>query len=355
MGADENFSMTCPRRWLLIQVPESLAQLIRMLVMWRTIAFIALASCTAGLQGQTDQTYTLSTQTSLVVVPTQVKTKQGDFIYGLEASQFDVEDNGVRQRVHLDEAPDVTGLSLIVLVQCSRTAALEVTTLSGLGTMIESVVGAAPHEIATVSYGATPTLLGDFTSDPKALSSAISEFKPCQDDDVATLDAVYYATRLLDARKNHYRRAILLISETRDHGSHAKPQEVIAALGRTNTVVNSVSYSPARDQLVHDLQHGGSGPTNYIPLFVMAMNAIRKNAASELALLSGGEYANFATQKGFDQALNRISNEIHNYYELSFQPPNTPSHGFHSLAAKVPEYPEAIIRSRASYWSGTAP
>ena len=37
--------------------------------------------------------------------------------------------------------------------------------LKGLETMIESVVGDAPHEIATVSYGAGFTLLGDFTAD----------------------------------------------------------------------------------------------------------------------------------------------------------------------------------------------
>lgn len=322
--------------------------------MWRLSALAtAFALCsTPALQAQTGQSYNLSTQTNLVVVPIQVRTNKGEPIYGLQEKQFDVRDNGVRQRVHLDEAPDGAGVSLVVLVQCSGAAALEVMKLKGLETMIESVVGGAPHEIATVSYGAGPTLLGDFTADPEKLASAVSEVKPCRENGVATLDAVYYATRLLEGRQNHYRHAILLISETRDHGSHSKPQEVIAALGRTNTVVNSVAYSPARDELVRDLKEGPSGPPNWLPLLVFAVNAMKTNASSTLATLSGGEYANFGTQKGFDQALTRVSNQIHNYYELSFQPPSTPKYGFHSLTAMVPDYPNAIVKNRESYWSG---
>jgi VWFA-related protein len=321
--------------------------------MLRSSIFAALALATSVSPGQTDQPYSLNTQSNLVVVPTQVKSKQGEFIYGLEANQFDLKDNGLRQRVHLDEAPDGTGLSLVVLVQCSGAAVLEVTKMKGLEAMIESVVGGAPHEIAIVSYGAGPTLLGDFTSDPTNLASAVSEVKPCREDGVATLDAVYYATRLLEVRRNNYRRAILLISETRDHGSHSKPQEVIAALGRSNTVVESVAYSPARDELVRDLKNGPSGPPNWLPLLVFAVSAMKSNASSTLATVSGGEYANFGTQKGFDQAIIRISNQIHNYYQLSFQPNLIPAYGFHSLSVAVPSYPNAMVKSRASYWSGT--
>jgi VWFA-related protein len=320
--------------------------------MWRSNIFAAFALLTSGLQGQTNQPYSLSTQTNLVVVPTQVKSKQGELIYGLEANQFDLKDNGLRQRVHLDEAPEGAGLSLVVLVQCSGAAALEMTKMKGLETMIESVTGDAPHEIAIVSYGAGSTLIGDFTSDPAKLTSAVSEVKPCREDGVTTLDAVYYATRLLEGRHSNYRRAILLISETRDHGSRSKPQEVIAALGRTNTVVESVAYSPARDELVRDLKNGPSGPPNWLPLLVFAVNAMRSNASSTLAMVSGGEYANFGTQKRFDQAITRISNQIHNYYQLGFQPPPVPAYGFHSLSVMVPAYPNAIVKSRASYWSG---
>src|SRR5581483_6960379 len=62
---------------------------------------------------------------NLVLLPTLVRTKAGETIYGLKAEQFIVEDNGVRQVVQLDEEPDSAGLSLVVLIQCSRSAPAE--------------------------------------------------------------------------------------------------------------------------------------------------------------------------------------------------------------------------------------
>jgi VWFA-related protein len=314
--------------------------------------FAALA-----VHGQSQNPYNLSTQTNLVTVPTQVTNAQGEFMYGLQSSQFVVTDNGAPQRVHLEEAPEQTGISLVVVVQCSRDAALESAKLAGLSTMIDGITGAAPHEVAVVSYGTETSLLADFTSDPAKVRAAIADIKPCEGR-VATLDAVDYATNLLEFRENHYRRAILLISETRDHGSHATEQEVIEELGRTNTVVDSVAYSPARDEFLNDLRHndnGSTGTMDLLGLLVMAINAMRVNAASELATLSGGEYQNFATRRGFDHALGHLANQVHNFYLLSFQPQGKAAPGYHSLAVTIPGHPDYVVRSRISYWSETPP
>jgi VWFA-related protein len=313
----------------------------------------ALALSTLALHGQQQNPYSFSTQTNLVIVPIQVTTPQGDFLYGLQASQFVVTDNGVPQRVRLEEAPEQTALSLVVVVQCSRAAALESPKLAGLATMIEDITGAAPREVAVLTYGAKSSLLTDFTADTQKLRAAVSAFKPCEGSGAATLDAVEHATHLLEDRENHYRRAILLISETRDHGSDATPQEVIAELGRTNTVVNAVAYSPARDQFLSQLKPGGYGSTgtmDFTSLLFMAINAMRDNASSVLATISGGEYLNFTTRKGFDQALGHLANQLHNFYLLSFQPQGEPAIGYHSIHVSVPDHPDALVRNRSTYW-----
>ncbi len=299
------------------------------------------------------QPYTLRAESNVVLLPTQVETKHGEIIYALKPEQFVVEDNGVPQAIHLDEDTDSLGLSLVVAVQCSRSAVMEYAKLKGLGTMIDGIAGDAPREVALVSYGAEPHLLGKFSGDPDQLRIDLNDLQPCDDSAAATLDAVAFSTSLLEGRDNHYRHAILLISETRDHGSKVKPAKVIADLGRSNTVVDSVAFSPGKNEILSDLKNGGgSGP---IGLLVMAINAVKKNAPRELAVLSGGEYQNFTTQKGFDNSLHRLSNHIHNYYLLSFQPHSdgVPSPGLHSLRVKVPDYPDAHIRTRESYWSGT--
>src|ERR1700761_7221355 len=301
-----------------------------------------------------DQSYTLRTQSNIVLVPTTVQAKHGEIIYGLKPEQFIVEDNGVAQTIHLDEDTDSLGLSLVVVVQCGRSAGYEFPKLNGLSTMIDAIAGDAPREVAIITYGSAPLLLGRFSSSVEAMNHALAQLEPCDDPDASTLDAVNYATRLLDARKNHYRHAILLISETRDHGSTKKPAEVIAALGRTNTVVDSVAFGPGKTEALNDLKYGGGGGP--IGLLIMAVNALKKNAAHELAALSGGEYINFTTQKGFDEGLHQLSNHVHNYYLLSFTPRaeanGEPSPGMHRIRVRLPNYPGARVQFRESYFAG---
>jgi VWFA-related protein len=325
----------------------------------RTLLPVLLFCATLPVLAQTpsptdDQSYTLKTQSNVVLVPTTVQTKHGEMIYELKPEQFVVEDNGVPQTVHVDEDTDSLGLSLVVVVQCSRAAGYEYPKLGGLGAMIDGIAGDAPREVAIVTYGSAPLLLGKFSNSVDAMARALAQLEPCDDPEASTLDAVAYATRLLEARQNHYRHAILLISETRDHGSTAKPAEVVAALGRTNTVVDSVAFGPGKTEVMSDLKYGGgSGP---IGLLVMAVNALKKNAAHELAALSGGEYINFTTQRGFDEGLHQLSNHVHNYYLLSFQPHaeanGEPASGMHRIRVRIPDYPDARVRFRESYFAG---
>jgi VWFA-related protein len=304
---------------------------------------------------QDNSGYTLKTQANVVLVPASVRTKQGEVIYALRADQFVVEDNGVPQTIQLDEDTDTLGLTLVVLVQCSRSAVMEYAKLAGLGSMLDDLAGGAPRQIAIASYGKEATLLGDFSPDPQDTAAALGQLQPCEDSEAATLDAVAWASSLLDARKDHNRHAILLISETRDHGSRKKPADVIAALGQTNTVVDAVSFSPGKNEILSGLKFGGgSGPFG---LLISAVNAAKKNAARTLAALSGGEYINFTTQKSFDGGLHQLSNRIHNYYLLSFRPQpaqsGSPVEGLHSIRVRVPDYPDATIGSRQNYFSGS--
>lgn len=303
---------------------------------------------------QSDTPYRLSTQSNLVFVPTEVRTKKGDLIFGLTADKFVVEDAGHPQRLHLEEDLGNDGLSLVIVAQCSGAAAFELQKLRGLPDMLDALTGGAPHEVAVVTFGDDPTLVGDFTADQNVLSTGLAEIKPCDETHVRTFDAVAYANSLLDRRPASMRHAILLLSETRDHGSHTDAKQLIATLGRSNTVVDAVAFSPGRDEVLEELKHGGGG--GIVEIFLLAINSLRKNAAHELAILSGGEYANFTSQKGFDQAMNRLANRIHNFYNLSFQPfAGSTEPGFHPLRVTVPDYPDAVIRTRGSYWSGPLP
>jgi hypothetical protein len=196
---------------------------------------------------------------------------------------------------------------------------------------------------------------------------------------------------MLKRRQNDYRRAILLISETRDYGSRSRLPDVVAELGVNDVVVYSVAFSPGKEEFLRDFRNDDVQPQGSIfappptaaspssgveakslpppdpaPLYTehppplllppeiqFIINALKANTASEIASLSGGEYTTFATQRGFEDGLHRISNHIHDYYLLSFKPSSSTTLSLHTLSVRVPGYPDAIIQTRKNYWPET--
>lgn len=291
-----------------------------------------------------------------MLVPATVDIK-GKILYGLKQDQFAVTDNGVPQRFRLEQDADALGLSLVVLVQCSRSAVAEYGKIEQLPTMIEGLVGAAPHEVALVRYGSHPELVLPFTRKTEKVDAAMAHMGPCEDGNAATMDALSYAASILENRESRNRRAILLISETRDHGSKVKEAAVIAQLGRNNIVVDSFAFSPYRDSMKDQLTPGrGEGAVVFgVKLLLAAVQALRDNVPKAVARLSGGEYDNFGTKRGFEDGVGRLTNRIHNYYLLSFTVPGGAEPGLHEIKVTVPDYPESTIRSRRDYWVGDAP
>jgi VWFA-related protein len=321
---------------------------------------VLFAFCAATAYSQRGTTPTIKANSTLILVPTEVRTRAGELIYGLHASQFRLEDNGVLQTPHLDDTDAPQRLTLAVVVQCSRGADLEATHIKGLATMVDDLVGAAPHTVAVVSFGNEPALLQDFTSDPVEISQAFSQLQPCSEQNKnVTLDAVAYASQLLqDEPAANSRKVILLVSETRDHGSKTTSSDVIAELGRSNTVVESVSYGPAKSQLVYELTAPGrnvvmGGQMDLMPLLIMSRQALRQNVPHTLAELTGGQYINFTTAKGFDKGVHDLTKQLHNEYRLSFQPTSPITAGIHHLSVSVPSMPDVVVRTRLVYFSGS--
>ena len=90
---------------------------------------------------------------------------------------------------------------MVVVVQCNRSAPAEFSQLKGLATMVDAVAGGAPRDIAVLSYGEGPHLLGDFSGIPEETRRALGKLKPCGDYGAATIDAVDYAVHMLERRR----------------------------------------------------------------------------------------------------------------------------------------------------------
>ena len=304
---------------------------------------------------------TFRTQSNVVLVPALVRDKSGNVVYGLKQDDFIVEDDGVPQRVHLDEAAEADPVSLVVAVQVGRRADFELPRMRGLSAMLEPVFSEPGSKVALVTFDSAVHGIENFTGNEDAISHDLSSLQP-GDGGAAILDAINYSVKLLDSVPKNHQRVLLLISETRDHGSHsAKISDVIKAVGNSNAVVYSLAFAPWKSNVLDTLR-GNNNPDlhpeqtevqndpDLLAPFVMAAEAMHKNAAKTVAAQTGGEYEMFDSAKGFDARLNNFSNHLHSRYLLSFQPVQ-PHPGLHQLTVKVKEPEGVTVLARSSYWA----
>ncbi len=350
---------------------------------------------------QDPTTPTLSTRSTLVVVPVLVRNKAGELVYTLKAEDFTLTDDAVPQKIKLEEDTDGEPLALVVAIEDGNGAAHEFsrfdTLAPPLGPMLESIVGQVPHKVAVVAFDSQPELLQDFTPN---LDQAIGSLKNLNPEDhgdngAAILDTIGFSVDLLRKQPIQYRRAILLISETLDRGSHINVDDAVRQISDTNTVIYTIGYSTGKSEAAHyaarelPTQPGGLGLENPYPnpphgcmgknpdpdavqskagqlydcagqllppLILAKMAAIlirdhlRHNVPETIAQLTGGEYYKLSKPKELERSLTSISNHIPNRYVLSFQP-QSPHPGLHTLALSLKDYSDLRLIYRSGYWA----
>jgi len=327
----------------------------------------------AALTGAGYAQTTLHTITTLVVVPTLVQTTGKEPVFSLTAADFIVTDNGVPQRVTLEEETR-RPLSLVVLMQTGGIARGQFPSYVNLETTLASLLGGPPNKASIVNFDSRPEAASPFTSNVAEWRDAIDH--PDQGDSGAAIfDGISYALDLLKKEPVSNRRAILLISQEHDGGSKTQMKDIVRDLGETNTAIYSVTFSAEKTEAklafrephvnppISVVPSDGSlkayddpaRPTQgYFKLDVplrLIFGAMQKNLSAEVANLSGGESTTFDGRGELEQDLNVLSNHIRNSYILSFSPTSAEP-GLHTIKVQLAHHPEMIVSARTSYWAG---
>jgi VWFA-related protein len=336
-------------------------------------------------------TPTISSRSTLVVVPALVRDKANKLVFNLQASDFVLTDDGVPQKLTLEQDTDLEPLALVVDIEGGGAAASRIDRFSAISGLMDSIVGDVPHKVAIVGFDSSPVLVQDFTPNLDTASSAIDALIADNngDDGAAILDSLAFSLNLLSKQPLQYRRAILLVSESHDMGSHITLQEAVRQVSDTNTVIYSIGFSSGRVELKHGsakaLGNSTPGPAHGCmsrdpndpnvdlkqnpaaqaydclsllapPLGVAKAAAIaafiglQKDIPETVAHLTGGEYYKLGNQKNFVHDLHTISNHIPNRYVLSFQP-QSPHPGLHVIDLRLPGYSGLKVTARGSYWA----
>lgn len=358
----------------------------------RTPWLLALLLCSAvpALRAQDAQQSppTLTVRSNLVEVPAIVKTKKGEIVFALTANDFTLTDDGVPQRLHLLEDTDSEPLALAVVVETGGAGANHLGDYHRLGAILGALAGGVDHRVEVIGFDSRPHVVLPFTTSTDNAAHELANLQP-GDPGAAILDAVAFAVNQLRAQPARYRRAILLFSETLDQDSNTTLGEALHLITDTNTAMYSFAFRSTKAAMGHEATkfnrpndpgpaHGcfsrGGADAEYNghygkqvldciselapPLrlatmaFIAARDGLRRNTAESIASLTGGEFFRFHNAKDLQARLISASNDVPNYYILTFTP-SDPTPGPHALHLTVNDRPQLEVRSRSQYWIDT--
>ncbi len=333
---------------------------------------------------------------NLVLVPTLVKTKSGESVFSLTEDDFMLTDNGVPQPLRLEPDADAQPLALAVIVQTGGLGASHLGDYRDLGAVLDAVIGNVPHHVAVIAFDSKPHLEHDFTVNTDGAARTIANLED-GDAGAAILDALSFGIDLLRQQPSDYRRAVLLCSETIDSGSLTTFEDAVRAVDDTNTAIYSFAFSSTKGAVKHEASKlpgpGGSPYSDqpYAPggcmskdpnadsdahgkrsiqaldcasdllpplrlarmALLAARDSLRRNVPESVAQLTGGEYSAFKDATTLKRDLITMSNDVPNYYVLSFSP-QSPTPGLHALELRIKDRPDLRLNARRAYWVDAA-
>jgi VWFA-related protein len=312
-----------------------------------------------------------------IQVPVIVRDKRGNFINGLKPTDFELIDEGVRQVVSLDVA--VRPISLVIAIQSNSTAQQILPTVKKSASLFGPLVAGETGEIAVVGFDHRVQLHTPFTSDPDVIKQAFEKLKPGSEPHHLD-DAAMEAVNMLRTRGKDRKKVLILISETRDKGSNFNPRDVLTNAEFSGVQIYAVEMNHFLNQITSKKEPNRPNPTppenrnplpmgvlqtgttdaqtnmgNYAPLFpeifALAKGLFVQNSLEVYTKFTGGREENFVALSGLEEAVAKVSEELHSQYLLTFNPSGKAG-GYHQITVNVLNMPNLEIKTRPGYWVG---
>jgi len=318
---------------------------------------------------------------NLVTAPVTVINSNGDFVFDLQQKDFEILDNGVRQRIEQFNL-EQHKLDAVIVVEANSTSAPLLDEVRPLGPVFSSLMLGPQGEAAVVTYGDQIRVVQDLTQDSAELESALRKIE-ARGSGMQLNDALARAISMLESHPKEDRRVIVVFSEGHDLRSETHKEEVVQHAVNAGITIYGVGFNPGRallgrqpqapppdtlsDNIARPLPPN-TAPTpsndarNYdvpvlpiVPLILASGEIIRstvaKNALQFYAGYTGGVcYAHWST-KAVQDELNHIADEIQSQYEIAYVPHAPSENGFHRIQVRV-DRKGVKVRAKAGYFIG---
>jgi VWFA-related protein len=287
----------------------------------RRLGVVACLACTAAYPSARQNTQVFSGSTHVVPVYATVTDGRGELVSDLGVSDFQIEDNGVRQSIAIFKH-DIQPITIAILLDASPSlfpAAGQTTAV-----VAELTRRLLPDDRACVgTFSHVVTLDPHLTGRADALVARLGAPAPWPAG-TALWDAIEAGRTALADEGG--RRVILVVTDGEDNASRVDPDAARAALQREGVIVYAVAV---RGRFGLDMSEVGA-----------------------LANATGGRAMELKSSTDVSTAIQRVADELHAQYVLGFNATKLDGK-LHRLDVTV-KRPGATVRARRTYFAAKA-
>jgi Ca-activated chloride channel family protein len=297
-------------------------------------AFLLMAATTqitaeARQRADQDPRARIRSEVNLVGTLASVLDKNGRPALDLAADQFEVYEEGVKQKIEIFEPETQLPLDLTLMIDSSlsETKDLEFET-EAASRFIQKLVRPADR-LALYEFADAVTQLAPFSSNVPTLQAALKHIIP--GDGTAIYDAVYLGSEALGRNPSGRRRVIVLVTDAGETTSRADFETARRAALRADALLYTIVVRVVKNE---------SG-----------RNTAGEHALETIADSTGGATYFPDTAGELGEMFDRIDRELRTQYRLGYYPnPRPPDGAYRSLEVRV--HCECKVRSRKAYYTG---
>jgi Ca-activated chloride channel family protein len=276
-----------------------------------------------------DQRGRIRSEVTLVSMLASVLGKDGRPALGLTADQFEVYEEGVKQKIEVLEPETQQPLDLALMIDSSLSEIKELEFEGDAASRFVQKLVRPADRLAVYEFADAVTQLAPFSSNVPALQAALRRIVP--GDGTALYDAIFLGSQGLTKNPAGRRRAIVLVTDAGETTSRADFETARRAALRADALLYTIVVRAVKNE-------GGR-------------NTAGEHALETIADSTGGATYFPDTIAQLGDMFDLIDRELRTQYRLAYYPdPRPPAGTFRTLEVRVKC--ECKVRSRKAYYSG---
>jgi Ca-activated chloride channel family protein len=291
--------------------------------------FATRAAIAARSADDQDQRGRIRTEVTLVSLLAGVLDKDGRPALGLTTDQFDVYEEGVKQKIEVLEPETQQPLDLALMIDSSLSEVKELEFEEDAASRFIQKLVRPADRLSVYEFADVVTQLAPFSSNVPSLQASLRRIVP--GDGTALYDAIFLGSQGLARNPAGRRRAIVLVTDAGETTSRADLDTARRAALRADTLLYTIVVRAVKTE-------GGR-------------NTAGEHALETIADSTGGAiyFPDSIAQLG--DMFDLIDRELRTQYRIGYYPvPRPPAGMFRTLEVRVKC--ECKVRSRKAYYSG---